>query len=143
MGRGVGHHAGGIAGLLRLLREHEGAVRRDLLCAGLRLDEGGTERLSWADLLAFCRWSPVESAIYAAQNPDHIPVDTRLLRSIEHSQRWLVWVKTTDAKHGRNQPKPWPLNEVEVEEQNPHAEQYEQMTTDDMDAFLGWSPRSA
>lgn len=35
--------------------------------------------------------------------------DTYLLHSIEYSLRVLVWMKTKDAEHGRNKPKPVPL----------------------------------
>lgn len=136
MGRGVGHHRGGIGGLARLLTEHEGAIRRDLLCAGLRLDDAGTEALSWLDLLAFCKWSPEDSALYASINPYAVSDQLQVLGLIELHLNYLRWFKTDGAKHGRNRPQPLPFLRPKDE-----VKEYTPMTADEMDAFLGWSPR--
>lgn len=133
MGQGVEDHGGGIAGLLRLLREHEGAVRRDLICAGLRLDDAGTEALSWLDLLAFCKWSPPGSALHEAVNEGYLSAEVHMLRSIEFSLRVLRWQGTEDGHKNRNRPEPLPLESDKPEHQP--------MSMDEMDRFLGWSPR--
>ena len=63
MAGGVEHQPGGILGLLRLLTEHEEAVEYDLITLGLRLDDLGTQRLSWRDLWVIVRQSPRGSAL--------------------------------------------------------------------------------
>jgi hypothetical protein len=104
------------------------------MCVGLRLDDAGTEHLSWLDLLAFCQHSPVGSALHASVDPDYTSIDTALLVSMEYRLRWLQWAKTDDAAKKRNVPEPIKLI-VEPPE-------YTAMTVDEMDAFLGRSFRS-
>ena len=70
MAHGFGDWPGGILGLLELLSEHEGAVRYDLLVAGLNLDDLGSKRLSWLDLMVFVVHSPRGSALYRASHPE-------------------------------------------------------------------------
>lgn len=66
MAGGLEGHAGGILGLDQLLDEHGGAVEYDLIALGLRLDDLGTERLTWRDLWVIVQHSPRESAIARA-----------------------------------------------------------------------------
>lgn len=103
---------------------------------GLRLDDAGTEDLSWLDLLEFCRHSQPGSAVFDALNPEYVTYEQQFLRSMEHSLRLLVWFKTKDGQKGRHQPERWPLPGDEKPNDG-----YTPMTTDEMDAFLGWSPR--
>lgn len=59
----VGCQRGGILGLVHCLTEHGEAIERDLLVAGLRLGDLGTDRLTWRELLVLVRWSPPGSAL--------------------------------------------------------------------------------
>lgn len=59
----LGGHRGGIEGLLQLIDEHGEALEYDLIRLGLRLDDLGTERLSWRDLLVIVQHSPRDSAL--------------------------------------------------------------------------------
>lgn len=59
----VGYRPGGILGLCRLLEEHGGAIRYDLLTVGRTLDDLGTRRLTWTDLLAVVQHAPPGSAL--------------------------------------------------------------------------------
>ena len=105
MAGGVRGGRGGIGGLLRLLREHGEAVEYDLIALGLRLDDLGTERLSWRDLLVIARQSPPGSALNRALDPGwRATLDTHLLRRIEHAGRVSVWQNA-----GGRGPAPEPL----------------------------------
>lgn len=70
MAGGVGNHSGGIAGLCYLLTEHAEAIEFDLLVMGRRLDDLGTEALSWRDLLVVVRQAGPGSALARALNPE-------------------------------------------------------------------------
>jgi hypothetical protein len=56
---------GGIAGLGQLVREHRGALSRDLIEHGLRLRDLGGERFDWSDLRDFVAYTPLDSALSA------------------------------------------------------------------------------
>ena len=66
----LGALLGGIAGLLDLLREHREAIEYDLICLGRNLDDLGTRRLSWRDLLVIVRRSPRGSALNRERYPE-------------------------------------------------------------------------
>lgn len=66
MAGGLQGDAGGIEGLLRLLDEHGEAVEYDLITLGLRLDDLGTERLTWRDLWVIVHHLPRTSALSRA-----------------------------------------------------------------------------
>jgi hypothetical protein len=121
VGRGVAGVAGGIAGLRRFLREHGGAVERDLFCAGRSLDDLGTSRLTWRELLVFVEHAPTDSAIGRAaivRGPDDwITPEIQMLRELEHKIRVLAWMQTADAalQNPQNYPERLPLTVAEKE----------------------------
>lgn len=103
----VGCGLGGIAGLVRLIRDHGEAVEYDLITIGLRLDWLGTEALSWRDLWVIVRQAPRDSAIRRAVDPKVAhTTELELLRVIEYRTHLTAWLHTEDAKHRRNQPEP-------------------------------------
>jgi hypothetical protein len=102
---------GGIFGLIDLLAEHGEAVEYDLIRAGLRLDDLGTERLSWRELKVVVRNTPAnESALRRAQSPEDSPwtATTLLLAEAVDALRTLAWMKTKDGQKNRNRPQPIP-----------------------------------
>lgn len=137
-----GQH-GGIAGLCRLLREHSGAVRRDLLVAGLRLEWLGTEALSWVDLRDFIIWSPRDSAINRALNPQWwVTEEISYLRLVERQLRVLAWQRTADgqATPPRNVPELIPLDEEEARAQREARGELiaDVMPRDELAKRIGW-----
>jgi len=56
-------HHGGILGLSDIVGRHGEALRADLLKAGLHLDDIGTPRLGWHELLAFVKDARTGSAL--------------------------------------------------------------------------------
>lgn len=64
------------------------------------------EELTWRDLLAVVNGSRPGSSIHHALRPDDPqPEDVlahlvEFARSMEYSQRWMQWSKTTEAEHG-------------------------------------------
>lgn len=70
MDGGLRAFLGGIAGLLDLLTEHREAIEYDLITLGRSIDDLGTRRLSWRDLLVIVRKSPRNSALYRERFPE-------------------------------------------------------------------------
>ncbi|MGV3564224.1 MAG: hypothetical protein ACO1ON_13180 [Nocardioides sp.] len=103
----LGHHRGGIAGLLTLLDEHQEAIEYDLLTVGLRLDWLGTERLSWRDLLVIIRQSPRTSAYARAIHGDEAlwGLSDHLLAEVVDALAWANWQRAGQ----RYAPKPKPI----------------------------------
>lgn len=87
--------------------------------------------------MAFCTWSPPESALYASLNPKHVPDQMAVLALIEWHLHWLKWVKTKDGQRGHKPPEPLGIIKPPAE-----ADEYVPMTVDEMDAFLGRSFRN-
>ena len=114
MAGGVQGDAGGIGGLLYLLREHTEAFEYDLITLGLRLDDLVSERLSWWELKVLVMHSGPDRAVHRALNKRWRSTDqVELLRSIELWMRRLYWQRTQSAKQGRDFPEPilWPWEE--------------------------------
>lgn len=72
MAGGQQGHDGGILGLDQLLDEHGEAVEYDLIALGLRLDDLGSERLTWRDLWVIVQHAPRESALARAVGGDDV-----------------------------------------------------------------------
>lgn len=108
MGRGVGDRAGGILGLFRLLTEHEGAIRYDLLSLGLRLDDLGTKRLTWVDLLAVLTNLPPGSAVARARHGEFATwtAETHLLALIADVLRAANWQRASKGPRPKPVPRP-------------------------------------
>jgi len=78
---------------------------------------------------------PPESATWRAVAPEATHSnEAELLRSVEYSLRLLVWAKTKDGAKNRNHPDavlfPWEKPQAEYE--------FDVMTFDEANAFLGW-----
>ena len=70
MAGGVLYFRGGIAGLCWLLNRHAEAIEFDLLALGLRLDDLGTDRLTWRDLYVVVHRSGPASALVRELQPE-------------------------------------------------------------------------
>jgi hypothetical protein len=70
MAGGQPNFRGGIAGLCCLLEDHAEAIEYDLLAMGLRLDDLGTERLTWRDLYVVVHRSGPASALIRELQPE-------------------------------------------------------------------------
>ena len=68
MARGKQHNRGGIAGLCYLLEKYAEAIEFDLLALGLRLDDLGTDRLTWRDLYVVVHRAGRSSALSVELN---------------------------------------------------------------------------
>ena len=132
MAEGFRGRGGGIAGLLGVVRDHEGAVRHDSLRCGLRLDELGSERFTWADLSALVHHAQPDSAIYKALTGDDWPrsYEVEFLRRIEFLLQVLTW-QGADGKGDKPEPVPLPWDE-------PAEQQPDAMDLDEVFEFMGW-----
>ena len=106
MGRRRWGDSGKIAEVYAALENHEAAIRRDLICAGLRLDDG---KLTWTDLHAFIYASPPGSAFFNAAEKGW-DTNAHLAAAAVDLLMVLAWQNTADAhsKPPRNRPKPIP-----------------------------------
>lgn len=64
MDRRLRNLRGGILGVLEELEAHGGAITYDLLAVGLRLDDIGTGRCTWAEVKDVIEHSPRQSSAY-------------------------------------------------------------------------------
>lgn len=140
MGEAERGRAGGIVGLLSVLREHRGAIEYDLLTLGLDLDDLPGPELSWHRLLTVVNHCGPDTALWRSVNPHWVQTpDNDFMRAVEFGVRQLVWLNTEDGRKGRNQPKPflWPW-EAEAE-RAAHAIRGDAVTVEEANRRLGWT----
>ncbi|MDI3330128.1 MAG: hypothetical protein QJR09_05245 [Micrococcus sp.] len=70
MGPRLQHRPGEIFGLVGFLRDHGEAVEYHLLTLGLKLEQLGTDALSWRDLWVIITRAPAGSAIHRSVDPE-------------------------------------------------------------------------
>ncbi len=133
---------------MALLREHRGPLAADLhRYHGLVLSRLGEYGIPLRDLAAFVANFPLNSACARAVHPnrdahsyDLVLHNLGLLRSVEHSLRWLVWAKTEDGSRGRDIPEvhyfPW-----EDAPERDGGYRGDPMTVEEADEFLGWADK--
>lgn len=137
MAEGQWRHAGGIRSLRQLLVEYSEAVEYDLITLGLRLDDLGTERLSWRDLKVIVkRMPPDRSALSADRYPDDFgwTLANHLIAEAVDSLRLQLWAETKDGQKNRNRPKPIPRPG-----RRPEKFGKKPLELDKMRDWLGWS----
>lgn len=108
MAQGRRRAAGGIQGLIKLLREHESAIEADLIPLGLRLRDVGNPEFTYHDLYIICANSSRDSALARSIHGDALNWDlnAHLLASQLDALNILIWMKTKDGQKNRNRPKP-------------------------------------
>lgn len=106
---------------------------------GLRLRDLGTERLSWGDLWAIVTYSPPESALHRARNPEEAAeaewtLTNQLLAAAVDALRVGNWQRGGGAK--RDYPKPIARPGIE-----PTSTTYGKgaIPYDEMADWLGWT----
>ncbi|ACB58174.1 tail assembly chaperone [Mycobacterium phage Jolene] len=102
-GKDGGMAPGKIEQVCAAIRQHEAAVRRDVIAlgSGLRLDDG---RLSWVDLHAVIFAAPPNTAVFHAFEQGWNTTDY-LLALIGDGIHDLIWQKTKDGSKNRKRPK--------------------------------------
>lgn len=122
MARSRGGRAGGIAGLVALIEWHGEALDADLqhYYPGRSLADLVTGRMTFRQLHVLIKGLPGDgTAMWRAGRknlPDDVEAsgppddfwtpDRDLLASVIDGQNLLIWLKTEDARKGRNRPKP-------------------------------------
>jgi Family of unknown function (DUF5361) len=108
MARGRRVTAGGIPGLIKLLREHRSAIESDLISLGLRLRDVGTPEFTFHDLYVICENSNRSSALARSIHGTDLAwtLDNHLLASQLDALNLLLWQKTKDGHKNKNRPKP-------------------------------------
>jgi hypothetical protein len=99
-------HCGGILGLLRLLTEHGEAIEYELLTIGKHIDDLGTRRLSWRDLLVVVKQAPPQGALHRALDPEGWgwTVDSYLLAADVDYAAAAAWQRAGDKRKKRPDP---------------------------------------
>lgn len=135
MAEGQRRDAGGIRSLRELIDSHKEAVEYDLLTHGLRLDDLGTERLSWRDLLVIVRQSPPGSALDRAQHPDSADwgMSELLLAAAVDALNVANWQRAGGTQ--RDYPKPIPRPGVKSDDTQIGKGA---VPMDEMAKLLGW-----
>lgn len=100
---GVGQHdGGGILGALHILKDHWGAVGRDLACAGYTWDDVAA-KLPWDQFVSFVLYAPPGTATFHLVNGGWT-ADTHQLATLVEIQAWAAWTKTQAAHDGELPP---------------------------------------
>lgn len=125
---------GGILGLCRLLTEYGEAIEYDLLVAGLRIDDLGTERLSWRHLLVMVEQSPRGSALARAVHGEAAtwgPLEYLMAIAVDAIQ-WGNW-----QRGGGKGPKPNPMpRPVKTDDRTVKTFGSAPLPIDELDAWL-------
>jgi hypothetical protein len=105
----VEHHGGGIFALFNILKDHWGAVERDLQSCGYTINDVITERMPLSGFVHFVVYAPVGTAVFHMLN-EGWTADTHQLTTLIDVANALFWSKTQDAqeKNPRHKPKPQP-----------------------------------
>lgn len=110
MAEGRGSNPGGILSLVDRLEDTRArrALESDLIAAGLRLRWFPAPDYTWGDLVAFISGLDQTSALARVELGEDAAWGLReqLLALNADYLRILIWMKTKDAQHGRNFPKP-------------------------------------
>jgi hypothetical protein len=91
------------------LKDHWGAVGRDLIVAGYTWDDIGSQRLPVDQFVSFVAHAPPYTAIYHQRNEGWTVNDHLQAQAID-ALNYLAWAKTVDAqrKHPQHRPEPIP-----------------------------------
>jgi hypothetical protein len=118
----VEHHGGGILALFNILKEHWGAVERDLQSCGYTINDVITDRMPLSGFVHFVVYAPVGTAVFQLLN-EGWTADTHQLTTLIDVANALFWSKTEDARQKFPQHKPEPMprpgTKTVVEEQVP------------------------
>jgi hypothetical protein len=122
---GLRSDGGGIVGLHRLLEEHGEAIEYDLLDHQFRLDDLGTEALSWRDLFVLIRrWQKLpETATCEAVHGRRWTTTEQLLAGavdVLQAANWQRAGKKTAAKP-KPVPRPWEQSRTQAIGKDPIA----------------------
>lgn len=105
----VEHHGGGILALFNILKDHWGAVERDLQSCGYTINDVITERMPLSGFVHFVVYAPVGTAVFHMVN-EGWTADTHQLTTLIDVANALFWSKTKDAqeKFPSHRPEPSP-----------------------------------
>lgn len=110
MGRGVRHHHGGIERCLILLAEHPDAVAYEVMSAGMRLRDLGSDALTWSDLATLLYYPRERGPLYRAILGDRADWDhhTQLLAHVIDLLAAANWQRAGGKEQDRPEPYPRP-----------------------------------
>jgi Family of unknown function (DUF5361) len=98
----------GIVALVGILKDHWGAVGRDLITAGYIWDDVGSERLPMDQFVSFVVFAPPGTAVFHEHNKGWTTTDYLIAQSVD-ALHYLAWTKTEDAHKKFPQHRPEPI----------------------------------
>lgn len=129
--------------LLDFIDEHRDAVAYECIRLGQRLRNFPSSALTYGDLMAIIRQSPVDSAISRAVDPEQSAwgLTEQLLALVADYAANQLWMGTEDAQKGRNRPKPIPRPGVVDDDENTEVKKFgsDPVPIAELDEFLGWA----
>jgi Family of unknown function (DUF5361) len=111
----------GIAGLGDILKEHWGAVGRDLICAGYTWDDVGSERFPIDQFASFVAYAPPGTALFHQRNRGWSTSDYLAAQMID-ALHYLVWMETDDARKKNPKHRPVPIPRPGIVTPSPQAD---------------------
>ena len=110
MGRCVRRECGGIERCLILLAEHPEAVAYEVMTAGMRLRDLGSETLTWSDLATLLYYPRERGPLYRAVLGDRAEWDhhAQLLATIIDMLAGANWQRSGGKEQDRPEPYPRP-----------------------------------
>ena len=110
MGRGIRRHHGGIERCLILLAEHPDAVAYEVMSAGMRLRDLGSDTLTWSDLATLLYYPRERGPLYRAILGDRADWDhhAQLLATIIDMLAGANWQRAGGKEQDRPEPYPRP-----------------------------------
>ena len=112
------HRVVGIAALVDALRNHWGAVGRDLAAYGYTWDDVGSERLPIGQFVSFVAYSPPGTALFHQRNKGWTTGDHLLAQAVD-ALNMLAWFYSADSrkKVPKHRPEPTPRPGMQVRPQ--------------------------
>ena len=129
--------AGGILGILEELDAYGDAIEYDLLQVGLRLDDIGTGRCTWRDVLVNVRCASRDSAYARARLGADADwsLQNDLLAGLYDLMQVHRWA---DAPKGKRGPRPKPIDRPSVRGESGEARTIGRGTSMPVDEFDEW-----
>lgn len=139
MGRGIRRHHGGIERCLILLAEHPDAVAYEVMSAGMRLRDLGSDTLTWSDLATLLHYPRERGPLYRVICGEYADWDhqSALLAEVIDLLALISWQLSGDRQAKQPDPYPRPGADGRQEPAGEVTDDDDAYTIEEMDALLG------
>lgn len=139
MGRSVRRERGGIERCLILLDEHPDAVAYEVMSAGMRLRDLGSDTLTWSDLATLLHYPRERGPLYRIIRGEYADWDhhSALLAEVIDLLALISWQLSGDQQAKQPDPYPRPGADGRQESEGEVTDDDDAYTIEEMDALLG------